>query len=587
MNLTAQLTHLETSDLVRRASEVESTFLFKHVLVRETAEESLLKNDRKRLHRIVAQTLEQTFGDQLDAYAIELSEHFEKAGDETRALEYAIRAGEAASRVYAQPEVISHFTRALALAKRQGAGTEQLIALYTRLGRAHELADKYDTAIQVYGEMREYAHHPPNRQLELEALLQLAKVHSVAAMRYDPAQASRICAEALDMAAELGDRRAQARVLWTMMLLNLYGEGGSRQAALYGEQSLAIARELNWREQMAFTLNDLFYAYFNLGDLRHARTVQQEARPLWRELDNLHMLTDNLSASGMASVLGGEFDQAVALANESLALSEAIGNNWGECTSHMVLGYAALERGDCATALQAYHEGMRLGDRIMMYGPVLMVRYELAQLYASLGQVERGRALALDALERTLGFHSDWTAWAYAALAQVELAGHDLGAAVDAAQHITPEADNRNFDRLLPIGVTTLIQAQAQLDLARGEPARARAPLENLVGRLREGEMEALLPAALHRYGEVLLALHEYDAARRVLAEAQELGERLGMRGILWQLYKTRAHLESIAEDRASAQVYRDKTHAALQEFVACVPLELRASFLNTVGDQA
>lgn len=585
MNLSAQLTRLETSDLVRRAPEAEFAFQFKHVLVRETAEKSLLNTDRKRLHRIVARTLEQTFGDQLDEYAIQLSDHFEQAGDSARALEYAIRAGEAASRVYAYSEASTHYTRALQLAKRQGAATEQLIILYPRLGRAYELADNYDTAISVYAEMRAFAQHQHNRPLELEALLQLAKVYSVAAMRYNPAEAGSISSQALDLANQLGDRRAQARALWTMMLLNLYGEGGARQAAQYGEQSLAIARELNWREQMAFTLNDLFYAYFNLGELRRARTVQQEARALWRELDNLPMLTDNLSAGGFECVLRGEFEQGVALANESRALCQTISNTWGECTSYMVLGYAALLRGSWAAAIEAYQQCMRLGDRIMVQGPIVMVRYELAQLYAQLGDMERGRAFALDALRRTQGYELNWNAWAYAALAHVELAGHDLAAAEAAALKISTDGQDLSLDRLLPMGMTTVIQAQARGDLVRGSSERARARLETLIQRLRDGEMAALLPAALNLYAKVLLALRECDPARTALAEADALAGQLGMRGLLWQVLAARAHLESACGDNATAHLYREKARAALQEFIAHVPPDLRESFLKTAGE--
>ncbi len=58
MELGASLIHLESSDLVRRLREEELAYLFKHALVQDTAQESLLKNERRRLHRLVAHALD-------------------------------------------------------------------------------------------------------------------------------------------------------------------------------------------------------------------------------------------------------------------------------------------------------------------------------------------------------------------------------------------------------------------------------------------------------------------------------------------------------------------------------------------------
>jgi len=45
------------------------TYIFKHALVQDTAYQSLLKKDRGRLHRAVAEAFERAFPDQLDENA--------------------------------------------------------------------------------------------------------------------------------------------------------------------------------------------------------------------------------------------------------------------------------------------------------------------------------------------------------------------------------------------------------------------------------------------------------------------------------------------------------------------------------------
>ena len=61
MDLNLPLARLETTELVRRLDEVDLAYLFKHALVQDTAYASLLKNERKRLHRLIGQTLEHAY----------------------------------------------------------------------------------------------------------------------------------------------------------------------------------------------------------------------------------------------------------------------------------------------------------------------------------------------------------------------------------------------------------------------------------------------------------------------------------------------------------------------------------------------
>ena len=111
-NLAENLKRLETAELVRELNEPEAACLFKHALIQDTAYTSLLKKERKELHRQVGETLEQLYPDHLDDNAALLAQHFEQAGEHAKALDYFIRAGDAAERVYANVEAIADYTRA-------------------------------------------------------------------------------------------------------------------------------------------------------------------------------------------------------------------------------------------------------------------------------------------------------------------------------------------------------------------------------------------------------------------------------------------------------------------------------------------
>src|SRR5262245_52051331 len=80
------------------APEIE--YMFRHALFQDVTYNSVLKKDRRRLHAIVGQVLEQTYPKRADELAATLAFHFQQAGDSDRALRYFDRAVDVAMASY-------------------------------------------------------------------------------------------------------------------------------------------------------------------------------------------------------------------------------------------------------------------------------------------------------------------------------------------------------------------------------------------------------------------------------------------------------------------------------------------------------
>ena len=239
-----------------------------------------------------------------------------------KAIAYLIQAGDGAFRVYAHSEAIAYTSRALDLGRSGVATHEQLQHLYTQRGRAYELSDRYDQALANYEEMQALAQTRRDRPLELEALMACALAHAVSSGVPDWPKVQALSLDALTLAGDLGDRPAEAKIDWILLLANRFGNEGPRRAIEYGERSLALARELGLKEQVAFTLKDLATAYVACGRLSDARATLPEALNLWRELDNKPMLAEVLGGQAAEQWISGEMDQAIRAAEESYSLSQ-------------------------------------------------------------------------------------------------------------------------------------------------------------------------------------------------------------------------------------------------------------------------
>ena len=84
-----------------------------------------------------------------------MAHHFYEAGDTERAMKYSVMAGGAAARLFANDEAITHYTRAIELARQGDSSNQQITDLYMARGRAQEDSGLRDDALSGYAELEE------------------------------------------------------------------------------------------------------------------------------------------------------------------------------------------------------------------------------------------------------------------------------------------------------------------------------------------------------------------------------------------------------------------------------------------------
>ena len=148
-----------------------SQYRFRHILFQKYLYESLDEAEHAYWHQAVGTELEQLYAEQADSIAPQLARHYQAAGLVSKAIDYMQKAGDAASDVYAHAEAVAHYARALELTKLDEASSQELIHLYTRLGRSLELNAQFDQALTNYEEKGKLAQQRSDRPLELSAMM--------------------------------------------------------------------------------------------------------------------------------------------------------------------------------------------------------------------------------------------------------------------------------------------------------------------------------------------------------------------------------------------------------------------------------
>src|SRR5262249_61250410 len=101
--------------LLRKVSAPSGSYSFKHVLVRDAAYSTLLREPRQALHARIAKTLESQFAEVSESQPELVARHYREADDVAKAVGYLSIAGDRALSHSALKEAHEHITQALQL----------------------------------------------------------------------------------------------------------------------------------------------------------------------------------------------------------------------------------------------------------------------------------------------------------------------------------------------------------------------------------------------------------------------------------------------------------------------------------------
>jgi tetratricopeptide (TPR) repeat protein len=577
MTLNPHLTHLETSGLIQLAQKhPELEYLFRHALVQDAAYESLLLSDRQRLHEAVGETIEGAYPERMEELAPVLAHHFHLAGKEKLAQKYFTLAGDVARRMNALTEAVEHYGQALVITEQQAnCSSGELIYLFEQYGRSLEITSCYQEAEATYLHMADVAAQREDRVMTLTAVIARATIYIVPSALFDPPRGRMLLEEALLLAQELEDKTAETRILWNLMLQHFY-VGQIEQALPYGEAALALARQLQLQEQLAYILNDIAgYVYMSLGMYEEGHAALMEARTLWQELNNKSMLADNLcTAAFNYYYMKGEYTTALQLVEEAYVINRSIGNTWGLSYSRSMIGVFLQELGRVQESIVALNESIQSGEASGFLASQVIASSILAMQYSRLGKEDLALAAATLAVAKAESQVAFWLPLALGSLALVQIRLGDLAAAETVLGQLPADITGND----IIISYFAVVIARCELALARGENGRVHQTLHQHLPHFQRRGAFGFLPLLLYYEGEAWQAEGQPEKAQQAYHRAIQLAEQ---NQSLHNLWPSLVALSQIEPDPLLAQQWRQKAWTIIQKIIDYSPPTIQESFLN------
>ncbi len=542
--LDAQIQYLREVSLIEA---LRNEYAFRHVLIQEAAYESILIKKRAELHRQIGEIMEGLHASRIEEFAPLLAYHFYSAGDE-RSLKYDVIAGEKSARLYANAEAATHFRRALEVAKRTNADFGQVIHLFTQLGSVLELSGHFEEALAAYEEIQIFGHGHGDRPTEMKALMAKATIYSIFSKLHNPELSEQMLIAALEISREIGDRATQAKLNWNLMITFLFSKRLG-QALEYGEVALALSRESDDREQLAFVLNDLCRLYTCRGEFEKAHLSIREARDLWRSLDNQVMLADSLGSEAEAYFNAGEYEQSLECSRQALQICEKIDNLWGQSYDRMLMTFSYFENGQLGRGIQLAEQSSLLADEAGLIASSISLRSELAWMYAYCGAAEKGYPLIERAMQIADAKQPAWRSFPQAAKARMHLLMDDLQSAEQVVGNMLLQPTS------IPYARYTIFVCLANIELAMAKNEFDKAL--SLADELLDEAMPLTrvdIPEVLRWRGNALFGLDRIEEALQVLTEACSLAKETDSNLHLWVILMDLAKVQSELGNQKEAE---------------------------------
>jgi tetratricopeptide (TPR) repeat protein len=381
-----QLDTLEAKGLIRLASyRPELEYLFRHALIQDAAYGSLLRQERRQLHRIVGESLEVLFPERGAELAGVLAMHFEQAGITDKALDYLVAAGHYALERNALNEAFSAFDRAAGLLPPAGDGEDPALRrkrIEIEIGRVRA-GWAFRPVEDLVADLEAIA--PAAERLgDLDLIAPIHVSLALARLQLGEPASDPALKRSLDRVAEIGealhDPALRALPLALVGLTQVF-TGPIREGVAKLEEAVPLLERRQDFIGASFARGSLAIGYASLGEFDKAEAAARNASELAASGDLIAQL-DALIAESMVRSMRGQLDEAVPLARTCVTRAEETGATACVIASSWVLGDAYQRQGrfeEARETLQRGHEVALVVDR-KIWRPTLQAWLGLANV---------------------------------------------------------------------------------------------------------------------------------------------------------------------------------------------------------------
>ena len=360
MTTKTELVTLEASGLIRIAAvQPELEYLFRHALVQDVAYSSLLKQDRRALHKRAAESLLTLYPERQRELAGVIAMHFDQAGDIARASEQYAIAGEHALERFAQREAVNFFKRATELLPPDDPRVDLRMRAALGAAKAGWTFSGIKSQIALLEGATEIAGDRADRRLLADAYFWIAFMRRVSGESPDKSPKLKHAVDQAEQIGEaLGDPAAHA-IPKAFMGAGVMFTGELRQGAQLLSEALEALDGRTDALSTAILSGFLAMTYARLGEFNDAERALARSERFAAQGDEIARLDNDIARTAI-QLERGEISDASKLGSLCAQTAEALGAVSCAVAANVLLGQSRLVLEDALGAKAPLERGLEL-----------------------------------------------------------------------------------------------------------------------------------------------------------------------------------------------------------------------------------
>ncbi len=424
-DINSEIRDLEKLNFIHPAQSLSDFYQFKNVLTREVSYETILKSNRKIMHRMAGEVIESEYHDRVELFLYDLAIHYDLAGQDGKAKKYLDSAGEKAASIYDNKQAIRFYKRYIELLNDNelniGLDAKSKIAdILILTGGWKEAKSIYEDinqqAIKIKDNIREaqfsgglgnsyyllgdfkQARNCFKKQLSISDKLSLKEEWSrsmgyIGSLNIDEGHLDDAMAcfkEQEEYFIAENEDMQLSHVYGNMGTVNLR-QGKMNDAKAFYEKQLKRCKKYNLKHQGAKALGNLGIINIITGQFSDAIKVFQNVLDENIEIGDQQAIAKTFGNLGLGHKELKEFETALTYFNRMLDLAGKIGDQHTIANAYSSIGLIYKHQGLYNKAVIFFKKNMTIMEKLRLTAGFMNTYANMAEIYVDMGKLKEAR----------------------------------------------------------------------------------------------------------------------------------------------------------------------------------------------------
>ncbi len=339
--------------LVKINKDKKMFYAFRHALFQEVAYNSLLKSERTIYHKVIAETIEEKFKDQIEGYFGALAHHYYICKVYDKALQYSLKAGDEAAGLYANEEALSYYNRALSVSEDKA----QRAMILEKIGDIEFMIGRIEQASQRYEQAKTLAQ---DRSQKAHILAKVAKVLEQTGKIDESIDVLRKAIKEVEGIKDAG----YVELNYNLSNVLIESKAESEQAMVLVEKGLGAAKKIGDKKLWAEGLRAKAHILWRWGKNEETLALLKEAQDIYETLGEVKILPYLFLLVAAVYRAIGNINAAIEFVKKTIDIAKKTGNKRVLAMGYNNIGVYYSFLGDYPTSIDFTEKNVEIRKQI-------------------------------------------------------------------------------------------------------------------------------------------------------------------------------------------------------------------------------